>query len=1129
MARGLLKYPFPLGLLYPAAFLSGATALAYEIVWTRRLSLVLGSTTAAAAAVLSAFMFGLALGAVVVGWRADESKRPLRWYGILELGIGCYALAFDTLLDMVAGGSPWLVSFVLLALPAALMGGTLPVLARSGADTIRRGTGAFGSLFGVNTLGAVAGALLTVFVLLEPLGLAGTVKLAAGINIALGVLFWLGGMGAGLREIYAGEEEAPRPGLFGDAEPGILIAFFLAGFAGLALEMAWMRLLVYFLEGFTIAFGLMLATYLLGLGAGALGGTFAALASSNPRRLLARILLVQAVLALGTFLFATPIGDGLEAMRVGYAEAATLDFGYAQGLFWAAAAIIFPATFCGGMLTPVVARIALSDREWIGCHTGVVYAVTTLGAVVAPPVAGFFLLPALGVPGTIAAMAGLVLLAGTVLALDRGMKEWVFAGGAAVVFVAICLSSGLSTPLVKRSHVFREARAPRRLLAFEHGERGDVSVVEELQDGSRRLYVDGFSAAETSPHYGYMRMLGHLPVLLHPDPESVCVIAFGTGTTAGAVSVHPEVKRIVCVEIEPAVYEVASHFERQNRGVLDLDRAEAVVADGREFVRRSDKYDVITLEPLMPYTPAAVYLYTSEFYADARASLDKGGLLCQWIPPQGVSNADLKRLVASVASAFEHVSLWYFKHAVLVLGADSAPQVFKTFIERAVRDEVLDDLRRAVVGDPAHLLGAHVCSGDALAKALEGVDAMVDDRTDLEFRPLPRRMGKRSFEYHAQNLEFLAEVHQEEVGWLDDPIPNVKLALRTNGVVLATLAKEMRNRVEGGPVVPASALARVLAQDKLARFARSVHDRRRYTELMGAGRPHEAAKLALAPDRSLAFLTLAERAEGDARRYYLTLAVRQNAFIDPRIAAKDADTRREARQRARALLAEFAESGLAEPARRFCLNRARALAGEPLVEGDEALPEVPLPDVRGALAAGDVEAAREALERAAQADLGGVVDEQVWEWFQDAEDPGAAVAVLDAIGSTATMRAALKVARRGTAEDLVALAPIFCRRYPTSRKWEQLCRHALSQVREAAAEAAKAHGTRAHLPALAKLCADRDDGVRLSAFISFRDIEPAADKVGYDPRDPATKAVEALVRLADEAQDERVRAAAGGK
>ncbi|MHC4818114.1 MAG: spermidine synthase, partial [Planctomycetota bacterium] len=775
----------------------------------------------------------------------------------------------------------------------------------------------------------------------------------------------------------------------------------------------------------------------------------------------------------------------------------------------AALAIVAPATFCAGMLMPVVARIALSHRESIGRHTGVVFAASTLGAVLAPPAAAFLLLPLWGVPATIATMGALLLVAGTMLAMRRTLREWVFAGTAAVGFVVVCFAADLTEPLVMRSHVFRTARSPRRLAAFEPGQLGDVSVVEELTSGSRRLYIDGFSAAETGSHYGYMRIQGHLPVLLHPAPKTALVIAYGTGTTAGAVSLHPEIERIVCVEIEPAVFLVAGEFAAQNRGVLERKGTTTVVADGREYVRRSaETFDIITLEPLMPYTPAAVYLYTREFYEEARRSLAAGGILCQWIPPQGVSGNDFRRLVASASATFNHVSLWYFKHAVLVLGTDSAPRIdFNALLKRGLRKEIVEDLRLATVGDVAHLLGAHVCSGAALRGALADVDPMVDDKTDLEFRPVARGLGKRSVTYHAEVLEFLSGIHQEDVEWLRQ-IPSVGVALRSGGAVLKTLAAQRRWWVsdpEERGLPPGSAvLVPVLERDKHALFALTIMHGRHYAELMGQEQYELAAQLAYAPDRSLAYLALADGAEGDQRIYYLTLAVRQNALLDPREPEESAQ-----------MLTELG-GALEGPSKLFCLNRARALLGEPLEEGEEEVPPLALPDLRAALEAGNQELASRTLENARQAALGAQVDRQAWEWFKgfkEASEARRAFAMLQAIGSSYTLRAAFQLASRGDPEDLIAVAGVFCER--SVKKWVTLCEHPSAQVREAAADAAKAYGDRNHLPQLAILCRDAEKRVRLSAFIAFRDIEPAADETGYDYRAPTDAALKQLGDLAN--------------
>ena len=127
-------------------FCSGATALIYEVVWSKYLALLFGSTIQAQTVVLAVFMGGLALGNKLFSRRADTARRPLAIYGLIEIAIGVYALAFPGIhkiadaLFSAAGSrllehSGWLLvlkgtlSVLLLGGPTILMGGTLPVLA----------------------------------------------------------------------------------------------------------------------------------------------------------------------------------------------------------------------------------------------------------------------------------------------------------------------------------------------------------------------------------------------------------------------------------------------------------------------------------------------------------------------------------------------------------------------------------------------------------------------------------------------------------------------------------------------------------------------------------------------------------------------------------------------------------------------------------------------------------------------------------------------------------------------------------------------------------------------------------------------------------------------------------------
>ena len=228
-----------------------------------------------------------------------------------------------------------------------------------------------------------------------------------------------------------------------------------------------------------------------------------------------------------------------------------------------------------------------------------------------------------------------------------------------VATVVLLVLSDPGRPFLTRSHVFQGVRGREHtLLDSREGVVCQVSVVENEREGFRLLYTDEFQAAGTRPEYRYMRMLAHLPVALADDPSRVLVICWGTGTTCASASTHPGVRELDIVEISPEVLAVADYFDHVNRGALtgagrdDLD-VRVHVDDGRNFVLRSDEqWGVISLEPLMPYTPAAIHFYTEDFYRECRPRLADGGMMCQWIPLHGLSRVHLQQLVSAFVNVF---------------------------------------------------------------------------------------------------------------------------------------------------------------------------------------------------------------------------------------------------------------------------------------------------------------------------------------------------------------------------------------------------------------------------------------------------------------------------------------------
>ncbi len=802
-------------------FLSGAAALAYQVSWTRHLVLVFGNTTRAISLILAAYMLGLALGSEVGGRLADRVRRPIVLYAVFEAAIGAFALAFPWLVGVVRGtylglgtaASPVLFvgAFVVLLVPTFLMGTTLPLLVRAMVADPRRTGANVGLLYGANTIGAVVGTAVAGFWLIESAGVLGSTRWAAGLNVLIGI----GGLLVPLLPAAAAglAGAAPPPTEDVAADPGAapprhrrrtavaaLVAVFAGGLVGLAAEVVWTRLLIFFLQGFTYTFSAMLSTFLLGL---ALGGfVFGRVASrtTRPAVLMGRLQLAVGVAGGGVLLLLTHhfegtraiwvfVGDtlGIEALRVRHIVTLVL----------ASAVVLLPPAFLMGGVFPLAAAVFQRGLGDLGARIGRLYAVNTVGAVLGALLAGFVLAPLAGPAWSAVVVAALALVSGAIVLrlageTGAGFRNWTVAG--AVALTALIVAADPRVPFLMRSHVFAGSRArENRLLETREGTVCEVSVVRNVRDDYYLLYTDEFQAAGTKPEYRYMRMLAHLPIALARDPRRALVICWGTGTTAGSVATHPAVKELDIVEISPQVLEVAGYFEDVNRGVLtgagrdDLD-VRVHIDDGRNFVLRStEQWDVISLEPLMPYTPAAIHFYTEDFYRECAPRLAPGGTMCQWIPLQGLSRAHLRQLVSAFVKVFPGAAMFFVDGAVALIGGNEplvidAARVAACMAAPGVRE----DLAEIGYDDPVRALGTLVAAGDVLA-AFGDVAPMTDEFPTLEFHPIPLNV---QLNYLWENIRACGELRRSydslPILYGDDPdvADRYDVALKVGNLVL---------------------------------------------------------------------------------------------------------------------------------------------------------------------------------------------------------------------------------------------------------------------------------------------------------------------------------------------------------
>jgi spermidine synthase len=801
-------------------FASGATALVYEVAWLRSLILVFGSTAFAVSTILTSFMGGLAVGSYAVGRWVDRRANPLAVYGALEVAIGLYALAIPQLFDALQPIYRWLwvslhpsayvftvvrfvLCFAVLFLPTAMMGGTLPALARFATGVPRKLAASVGGLYGVNTLGAFLGTMLAGFTLLSSYGLAATVRIAAVANLIIGAaalaLAWRR-RAAGVAEIAAAhgpagavpEESLGGPGIDAAIGPkAITVAFALTGFAALALEVAWTRVLALVIGPSVYAFSLMLAAFLAGLGLGsvifswAIGryrwtgvAPFVGLAAGAGILAFVTLLAFHRLPVLYWRLFES--WGGTEG-----APGAV----FAIGLLLSGLVMLLPTLAMGGLFPAALEGFGLS-RSRAGRGVGRLYAANSGGAIAGAFAAGFILIPLVGLQITVlvaawvylAAAAGLWWLAargrrtawlGPVLAVGLAPAMYL----AAPSWNRLLMSSGVyhygvqKEEASSRAEFGEEARPAYEEVFYREGMVSTVLVAREQGVYGRLgadsvpsmiLVANGKVDASSTADMPTQILSAHIPLLLHREPSRVLVIGLASGTTAGSALRH-DIESLDVVEIEPAVVAASHAFDFVNGRPLDDPRTRLSVADGRTFLLLgAERYDVIISEPSNPWITGVSNLFTLEFFQLARGRLAEGGVFTQWIQMYGLSPENLEVVLRTFRAVFPEAYVFNTipYTDLLLIGATEPLRIDPLEIEwRAGREAVREDLRRVDVGGGAQLLARGRLGPAELAELVvsaRGPDVLnTDDNAWIEFRA-PLDLHRRTRGANEQLIEAFA-------------------------------------------------------------------------------------------------------------------------------------------------------------------------------------------------------------------------------------------------------------------------------------------------------------------------------------------------------------------------------------
>jgi len=760
-----------LAILSSVLFLSGIGSLIFETLWLRLSGLTFGNSIWSAALILSSFMAGMALGNAFAASSRIRRWRPLQLYAFLELLIaflGC-AIVFGLPLlgewlrplfqalwnyQSILLGLRFVLSFLLLLLPATAMGLTLPVLVEDSFLQSAEFGRASGILYGVNTLGAVAGAVLGEAYLVEAFGLLGTALAvgAAASSAAATALLLARRDGAALPP--ARHPLPLRLRITYHPPWRLLFVSFVTGGILLCLEVVWFRFLRLYVALSSTAFSIMLAVVLVGIGLGGVvsGAMHSRLARSN--LLLPILLLFAAILTLLCYEF-FPAEIAQTSPNVfdirSWPHIAMLSF-----------ALMFPVALISGIIFPlIVARVQTSVGDRMN-STGLTTLFNTSGAALGPLLTSFVLLPAVGFQWSLLlSAASYTLLA--IFVSERG--NWSFTRPLGIATSALLAAFILIVALFPYRR--DQAHFAHASLPYVMDGRGNLiaQVIKKVEGTSDtwqlvrrdlfgepyycRLLTNGFSMSATLPRsQRYMRLFAYLPLALRPESEDALLICYGCGVTADAFTHESRLKRIDIVDISREVFDLAPFYSGPySANPLRDPRVITFVQDGRFFLQGSPRqYDIITGEPPPPKVAGSVNLYTEEFFSLMNSRLKQGGIATFWLPVDQLKVSEAKAILRAFRNAFPNTSVWAGADEEWIMMGINGPgrRVEEGEIRRLLSNPGTGaDLRRMGIEVPEQLGALFLMDGEEI------------DRITGEIAPLtdfyPKRLSDAAWDESASH------------------------------------------------------------------------------------------------------------------------------------------------------------------------------------------------------------------------------------------------------------------------------------------------------------------------------------------------------------------------------------------
>jgi spermidine synthase len=751
-------------------FLSGFSALLYQVVWQRMLAIFSGSDLYATTMIVASFMAGLGVGSLAGGILADRlaPRRLIAMFALTEFLIGVFGLVskwwyYDVLYVRYPqlASSPMLLAIVLftsLLIPTCCMGMSFPLLAKALTPAIELAGRRIGSIYALNTLGSSFGAFATAWFFLGSQDLPRILRLGARINLlvallalALGAMLW--------------KRVTSNPNIAADSSPRAIrpgfsfstwiVIYALSGFLALAWEIVWFRLLGVMLKSNSFTFPHLLAIYLGCLAVGIAIGTRLVRYTSRPGSICLALqsgIVIYAGFAVAILLWLVDHWPAVQWLHAYFGTYEPFDVTTAQRAMknWMSEPgkllrditsgqpnflslyialplfLVAPPTLMMGASFPFLQRAVHDSPAHLGRRVGWLQAANIFGATMGAILVGNVFLHVLGTSATLrllTAIGATFLILWATLALRASLRPLGYLSG--VIIPLLLIASIPRGPILwAKLH-----GAPiEHTISTENG--AGVSMLKNTDAGfssTTLVFVNGLGQSwipysHVNPVHS---QLGILPVMIHPNPKAVAVIGLGSGDTVHGVGGREEVTGITCIEIVEAQLDSLRLLQQRRPyggldGLFNDTRIRFAFTDGRAYLaNNSIKYDVIEADALRPNSAFAGNLYSYEYFLLLKSRLNPGGLAVTWAPTP--------RVLETFVKAFPHV---YRFDSILIGSAD--PIVFdREAIRRRVQSPFTQDYFARAGIDPNPLVLPFLDRKDEELRIERSWFALSDVNSDL--------------------------------------------------------------------------------------------------------------------------------------------------------------------------------------------------------------------------------------------------------------------------------------------------------------------------------------------------------------------------------------------------------------